>query len=1043
MADKGFDSVVSMFERQVAACPDKKAVIGNNTYLTYSEFNEYTNRIANSLIYYGALREDIVMIFMPRNFMYYAVNMGVLKSGAAFIYVSITYPEDRVEYILKDSDSKFIITTRKLYEQNLKKIVTDEVKVLFLEELVSSQWNDDPHVDIHENDLAYCIYTSGTTGKPKGAMIEHGNLSNYLEHNKDNTEVMDIVENCKVMLAFATFTFDASVMEEFISLTSGMSVVVTTDEQLLNPEVLSDIMVRNNVDGLVCTPSYMDRLLSMAVMEPAIKGLRIVDIGGETFPGELYTKIRAANPDVVIINAYGPTETTIVCLAKRIVSAENIRLGKPLANVYCFVVDKDLNEVPRGEPGELLICGKGVGRGYRNLEEKTKEVFVTFKGMRGYRSGDLVVLEENGEIDFHGRIDSQVKVRGLRIELEEVDNILGKCDIVSRCAATALDNRYLCLYYTPKDLSLSEEVTKETLREYAKKHLAPYMIPDFFIRMEDMPVTNNWKIDRAKLPRPEIKASEGQKPSNDLQKEIVRIISDVIKRPFNAVDVDFIKEGLTSLDLMTISAIIGEKHGIPFSIADIVDTKNALGMEKLILERCNKYSDEKVFKAPALFAQSLYHEIWHLYNSTECVMSGMLTLGKDIDTDRLIDSLRRAAKVHAGIFLRFEKEGDRYLISIPEPEELTAMAENLNVMVQECSEENMPDIRATLAEELMEPDGDRYYDFRIYVTEENKYLVLRFAHVIGDGDSVELFIDDIFTAYDGGEITPENINIVQIADEQARRSSHNKTDADMAYFNKLLGDSSHWPKLTDKENSEEAGFDSYEKEINLSADRICATAKKLSVSESIFFASVVTLALSSATGSDIVPMVITYNGRDDYRVDNTFGFLARAVIVCGHIDKNKTVGQYMLDLSSQFLESISKDLPVKELYEKYPGWTDNLFIYQVEGQKSHILQGKTIEEDFLMAEGDESFEQTGDAVESSGYGFLDAIRNTALRWTTSQTSFEIFGSDEGYVCGALAPLGRTDSRLMETVLDEINRIIDVLDDKDVDLKIGELTDGRY
>ncbi len=1041
MKDNGFDSVVNMFERQVIASPDKKAIIGDHTYLSYAELNEYANRLANALIYYGARREDIVSILMPRNFMYYAVNIGVLKSGAAYLNISIAYPDDRIEYIIKDSGSRFIITTRKIYDQILKKIGTGEVKVLFLEELFSSQWKDDPHVDIHENDLAYCIYTSGTTGKPKGAMIEHGNLSNFLVNDKDNREVMDIVENGNVMLAFAEFTFDASVMEEFISLTYGMSVVMTTDEQILNPEILSEKMVRNHVDALVCTPSYIDRLLGIPAMKAAIRGLKIVDIGAEAFPGELYTKIRAVNPDVVIVNGYGPTETTIACISKRIVSADNIRLGKPATNVSCFIVDENLNVLPQGELGELLICGKGVGRGYINLEEKTREVFVTFNGMKAYRSGDLARIDENGEIDYHGRIDSQVKIRGLRIELQEVENILDKCDIVSRCAAKALDNRYLCLYYTPKDLSLPEEVTRDALREYAKGHLAPYMIPDFFIRMEDMPVTANWKIDRKKLPRPQIKATEGQKPSNDMQKEIVRIVSEAVKRPFNAVDVKFIEEGLTSLDLMTVSAVLGEKYGIPFSIADIVDSQNVLGVEKLIMERCNEYSDEKELRAPALFAQSLYNEIWNLYNSTECVMSSLLKLGKEIDTDRLIDSLRCAAKVHAGIFLKFEKEDDRYVVFIPEPEELKELAANLEVTVHECSEDSMTGIRYALLKELMEPDAERYYDFRIYVTEERKYLVLRFAHVIGDGESVEMFIDDVFKAYDGEEILPENINIVQIAGEQERRNRGKKADDEMEYFSKLLGDASRWPKLTNKEVSDDVGFDGFEREISLTVDRIDAVVKKFSVSESIFFASVVTLALAAATGSDTIPMVITYNGRDDYRVDNTFGFLARAVLVCGHIDKNKTAGQYMRDIGSQFLEGISKDLPVEELHKKYPGWTDTLFIYQVEGEETHSLQGETIEEDWLIDSEGESFKQTGDAMESAGSGYLDAIRNTALRWATSQTSFEIFGSDDGYLCESLAPLGRTDSKLMETVLDDINRIIGVLDDKDENLKIGELTDG--
>ncbi len=308
-----------------------------------------------------------------------------------------------------------------------------------------------------------------------------------------------------------------SIEEEFTPLTSGMSICLPSEEEILNPDALSELMTKNKVDALICTPSYFDVLLSAASMTTAIKALKVLDLGGSAFIGEHYERIRAINHKVVVINGYGPTETTSCCTSKQITSSGNITIGTPDFNTFCFIIDEELNELPHGEAGELLICGKGVGRGYINLEKETKNAFVTFRGMKAYRSGDLARIDEKGEIEYHGRIDSQVKLRGLRIELGEVENVMERCAGVARCAAASVDDRYLCLYYVPVDPKPEESEQRKELRAFAKEHLPGYMVPGLFIRLEEMPYTANWKIDRASLPTPELIYSKGQEPDTPMQ----------------------------------------------------------------------------------------------------------------------------------------------------------------------------------------------------------------------------------------------------------------------------------------------------------------------------------------------------------------------------------------------------------------------------------------------------------------------------------------------------------------------------------------------
>ena len=401
-----FQPVTKLFEEQVRLHPDKCAVVTSKESFTYSELNERANKVANSLIENGVRREVIVGVVLERCCDFYAVRQGILKAGGAFAVAAPEYPDDRIEYIFEDAGVPLIITTKEIADERKELFTKLKCRVLLLEELLENENTANPDTEIGEHDLCYCIYTSGSTGKPKGVMIEHINLANFVNPNPKNAEIFGFADKGKVSLSMAAMTFDVSVMEEFVPLTNGLTAVIASDDEINNPMMLGDLIVKNKVDIMTSTPTYVSNIIDIPQLKEAMAQIKVFDLGAEAFPPALYDKIRTVNPDVYIMNGYGPTETTISCTMKVITDSKNITIGVPNGNVKVYIVDKENKILPDGETGELVVAGMGVGRGYMNLPEKTADVFIELNGERAYKTGDLAKINADGEIEFFTHICS-------------------------------------------------------------------------------------------------------------------------------------------------------------------------------------------------------------------------------------------------------------------------------------------------------------------------------------------------------------------------------------------------------------------------------------------------------------------------------------------------------------------------------------------------------------------------------------------------------------------------------------------------------------
>lgn len=572
---KEFENIPShAFIERIASCDGERIAVKTKTAsLTYRELNEKANVIAHRLIELNVKPDDIVSIILERSEYVPVAELGVLKAGGAFLNMLPSYPDDRIDFSLQDASSKIVIASNEIIESRKELFSTEKpYKAYPLEELLLPQENytKNPTVLIKPENLAYTIYTSGSTGKPKGVMIEHHNLSNFIQ----TSGLCELEEKGSTIFCMSSISFDMSITEMLFSLSHGTTIYIAGEEEIHNLDFMNKAFVENKVDIMMMTPSLAWSLLSVKEFEPAIANLKGIVLGAEAFQPDLYAKLKSLNPDMIVMNGYGPTECTQVCSAKTLNSAENITIGKPFANTQFYVTDEKLNVLPMYATGELIICGEGVCRGYINLPLKNNEAFVEMNGVRGYRSGDIVRFNRDGEVEFAGRKDNQVKLRGFRIELDEIENVIQSYDGILQSKVVVRNNGkedYLAAFFTA-----ATKIEVEQLTQFIKTKLTYYMVPQIMMQLEKMPVTQNGKIDKKALPQIEFVKKERTRkaPKKSLEEKIVELFKSILETDECYADDNFFEIGGTSLSAS--KAVMKLKsEGYKIEYQDIFDHQNA------------------------------------------------------------------------------------------------------------------------------------------------------------------------------------------------------------------------------------------------------------------------------------------------------------------------------------------------------------------------------------------------------------------------------------------------------------------------------------
>ncbi|WP_214317641.1 non-ribosomal peptide synthetase [Nonomuraea sediminis] len=541
--------VDEMFAEQAARTPDAVAVECDGDRLTYRELAERADRLAARLIDHGIGPGDRVALLVERSTDLIAAILGTWRAGAAYVPLGVDEPRERLEYIIGDSAARALVTHGHA--------AGSDVPVIDLNTLGTTEpARHEPRGTA--DDLAYVLYTSGSTGRPKGVLVTHANVSRLLTASGEHFDRLP----GDGWAMFHAYTFDVSVFETWGALTTGGRLVIVPLWVTRSPDLLDELLRESRVAILCQTPSAFrswQAYLLEGTDQDRPADLRHIVLAGEYLDGRTVEPwlTRFGDERPRLVNMYGPTEASVYATYHRITRADLDRptrsnIGKPLADLRIHLLDQHLRPVPAGVPGELCISGPGVAHGYQNLPELTERCFLPdpfVLGERMYRSGDLARRTQDGDIEFLGRIDFQVKVRGFRVEPGEVESVLRSCDTVKDTVVTAHENApgdvRLAAYVVP-----STSVEEADLRTAVQERLPEYMVPAYFVLLDELPLTPSGKVDRAALPEPGgTRAGVGEyvAPRTEVEERVARVWSEVLGVDRVGVHDDFFALGGHSL----------------------------------------------------------------------------------------------------------------------------------------------------------------------------------------------------------------------------------------------------------------------------------------------------------------------------------------------------------------------------------------------------------------------------------------------------------------------------------------------------------------
>lgn len=750
------NSLIEMFGLQVNKTPNRAAVSSGNEELTYYELNKEANKIAKTLKDRGVQRNQLIAIMMNRSINFIVAVFGVLKAGAAYLPIDPIYPDSRKTFLLEDSKAGVLLIdnpTEAVYSEFLQS--QPDTDILNVSELrIQRDGEGDIKVANQPDDLCYIIYTSGTTGKPKGVLVEHKGVMNYIQWAAKTY----VKEEQADFPLFTSISFDLTVTSIFTPLVTGNKVVVYQDQE--HDILIQKIIEDNKVDIIKLTPSHLKIVKEQTRINSRIKRLIV---GGEELEVQLATEVQSAFvQDVEIYNEYGPTETVVGCMIHKFSARDDrcmeVPIGVPIDNMKTYILDRYHHITPFGVIGELYIGGIGVARGYLNHLELTKERFIENpfkKGEKIYRTGDLAKYLPDGTVYFLGRNDDQVKIRGYRIELGEIEQQILKQEQVKNAAVvvrtTESGDKYLDAYYTSDEEDKSEHIKYDLL-----KNLPDYMIPAHIVKIDSIPLTSNGKLDYKQLPIiNNLQGSGFILPRNNTEEELLIIWSELlsINREEISTDANFFELGghslMASIMVLRIHKMLGKK--VPLAEVFHQQTIQKLAdylkqSETAEYQTIQKAKKKEFYRVSSVQRRIFFLQKLNVLNLSYNTPKAVILEGK-LDLDRFQSAIKEIIKRHESLRTVFAyKNEEPVQIILPETE--------FNIEFFDASIE----AEDSVIDKFIRPfDLGRAPLMRIGLMrqEEAKWLLLMdMHHIITDGRSDNIFLDE-FVKFYGGQRLPE------------------------------------------------------------------------------------------------------------------------------------------------------------------------------------------------------------------------------------------------------------------------------------------------
>lgn len=947
------ETVLSLFEKQVAQTPNNIAVkIGNKT-LTYTELNEKANSLARFLKQNNIKEKSVVGIRLDKSFEMIIGIIAIMKCGSCYLPINMSYPEDRVNFMLKDSNcSTLLCNDNSLNDMNLD---ISKINISLSNRKIYELSSENVANNLTPEDLIYIIYTSGSTGTPKGAMLCHRNVVRLF---KNDNFLFNFSEN-DVWTMFHSVAFDFSVWEMYGALLFGGKLILVPDEIAKDPKLFLNLLRNEKVTVLNQTPTYFYNLQSAEMLNPDCNlSLRYIIFGGEALKPNLLQDFNKKYPSTKLINMYGITETTVHVTFRELSSEDLLsassNIGTPIPTLQVVVLDKNLNLLPFGVEGEMCVLGEGVFKGYLNRPELNTQKLVNLPILENrliYRSADSAILHEDGHLEYLGRIDNQIKIRGFRIELGEIEEKILAHSNISTCIVTKKvdENKHemLCAYYIK-----SGPINISNLRIVLKKYLPDYMIPQYFIEIDKVPININGKTDYKALPTPNAITLKHivLEARNNTDKIIIDCFKEILHIENVGIADSFFELGGDSLSAINAANMITEKLKNEISVKDILEHPTIQDLsdyiqdknsgEAIIIKKAPKraYYPASAAQKRMYYTSKISGKKSILYN-----IAGGIILNGNINLQKLSLCFKTLINRHDALRTHF---------SFKDNEIVQVISDNIKFKLPT---EHTSSLNANaIFKKFVKPFNLEYAPlFRVklvYLKNNSCLLMFDMHHIIGDGASLEILVSELCALYNNETLAEKTIDYKDFAIwDNEQKTSDKFVKSKEFWLNNLDGELPLLDIQTTYPRPAIQSFEGNKYTIGLDNemfDKISDLAKSLEVTPYMLLLAAYYVLLNKYSSQDDIIVGTPVANRNSYQVSNVLGMFVNTLALRCKIDTNlefyefaqyiKNICTDAFDNSSYPFDDLVNSLDLKRDNSRNPIF-DTMFTYQNNGYPTFKL----------------------------------------------------------------------------------------------------------
>ena len=975
---ESYEAVVEGFLTQEKLCdinmtakatPTAEAVVFKDHRYTYAEVDDISDRIAGYLISKGLGVGDAVSIIIPRCEWMAIASLGILKAGCAYQPLDPSYPKERLNFMVQDAAAKLLIA-----DESLRDLVDEyQGEVLLTKELLSlpaltveanSQLST-LNSQLSPSDRFILLYTSGSTGVPKGCQLTHGNLvcyCNWYWKYYDLKPEHNVAE-------YASYGFDVHQEGIYPPLTGGATVYIIPEELRLDLVSLNEYLEREHITHTFMTTQvgyqFATNIENHSLMHLSVAGEKLASIA----PPQGYQ----------LHNGYGPTEATIIITVYPVTKKDtDVPIGKPLDNVRLYVVDQQGHRLPVGALGELWAAGPQVALGYLNRPDKNAEVFiqnpfvtvngkpstVNAKYSRAYRTGDIVRYLPSGDIQFVGRRDGQVKIRGFRIELKEVEAVIREFPGIKDATVQAFDDenggKFIAAYIVS-----DEQVDIEAMNNFILDQKPPYMVPAVTMQIEKIPLNQNQKVNKKALPKPPKSVAVPQQqaesaPLNLLEQELHELVANIIGNTDFGITTILGYAGLTSISAIKLAIQVNKRYGITLNAKSLVKNGTLQSIENEIWRSClevrsegqevREYSQPQNISltshlspltsnsVPLSYAQTgvyfdcLKNPTSTLYNIPYCIK-----FQKDTDATALAEAIKTLVKAHPQMTVHFGN-GEEGIV------QTTDLEQAVEIPVKQMSEEEE---LARYKQDFVKPfdlSTGPLYRFEIVTTEQQTYLLMDVHHLVFDGGSVDIFLQQLCSVLNGSPVEEEDQSYAAyVAAEKALEGGEDYLAAKDFFKERLAAVEAATEVRPDLPNPVKGAigkaiapldFDTINSQLSIVNSQLSSV-----ITPAHLILSAIYYSLSRFANSEQVCITTVSSGRSNLNIRNTVGMFVNTLALSATIGK-QTVKEFLQEVSENFDETLShENYPFAQIAADYGLTAEIQFVYQLGMISQYVCQG--------------------------------------------------------------------------------------------------------